>query len=80
MRPMNMTDTTSKTQLLLALVVAVALSLAPAAFAATPGMTGTTGTSGLFNLTAQDGYLNQPDGAAVYSWGYGCVAGSSPSA
>src|SRR6202521_6257950 len=25
-----------------------------------------------FNLTAQPAFLNQPDGAAVYSWGYGC--------
>ena len=25
-----------------------------------------------FNLTAQTAFLNQPDGAAVYSWGYGC--------
>ena len=78
MRPMNMKNATSKTQLLLALVVAVTLSLAPAAFAAAPGITGTAGTAGTFNLTAQDAYLNQPDGEAVYSWGYGCVAGSAP--
>ncbi len=25
-----------------------------------------------FNLTAQTAFLNQPDGNAVYSWGYGC--------
>jgi FtsP/CotA-like multicopper oxidase with cupredoxin domain len=64
---MNMKNATSKTQLLLPLVVAVVLSLAPAAFAAVPGIAGPT-----FNLTAQDAYLNQPDGEAVYSWGYGC--------
>ena len=29
-------------------------------------------------MTAQDAYLNQPDGAAIYSWGYGCVTGSAP--
>jgi hypothetical protein len=74
---MNMKNATSKTQLLLALVVAVVLSLAQAAFAAAPGITG-TGTAGTFNLTAQDAYLNQPDGTAVYSWGYGCATGSAP--
>src|SRR5215469_445054 len=78
MRPMNMKFATSKTQLLLALLVAATLSLAPAAFAAAPGMTGTGSTAGTFNLTAQDAYLNQPDGEAVYSWGYGCVSGSTP--
>jgi FtsP/CotA-like multicopper oxidase with cupredoxin domain len=75
---MNMKNATSKTQLLVALVVAVVLSLAPAAFAAAPGMTGTGATAGTFNLTAQDSYLNQPDGEAIYSWGYGCVTGSAP--
>ena len=78
MRAMNMKNTTRKTQLLLTLIVAVTLFLAPAAFAAAPGMTSTAGTAGTFNLTAQDAYLNQPDGNAVYSWGYGCVAGSTP--
>jgi FtsP/CotA-like multicopper oxidase with cupredoxin domain len=78
MRPMNMKNATSKTQLFLALMVVVALLLTPAAFAAAPGISSTAGTAGTFNLTAQDGYLNQPDGEAVYSWGYGCVAGSTP--
>jgi len=41
--------------------------LAATATAAVPGITGTT-----FNLTAQPAFLNQPDGASVYSWGYGC--------
>jgi hypothetical protein len=77
MRPMNMQNPTSKIQLLLALTVAITLLLTPVAFAATPGITSTAGTAGTFNLTAQDGYLNQPDGEAVYSWGYGCVAGSA---
>ena len=67
MRPMIMKNATTKIQLLVALVVAATLLLMPAAFAAAPGITGTT-----FNLTAQDAYLNQPDGEAVYSWGYGC--------
>jgi len=25
-----------------------------------------------FNLTAQSAYITQPDGQAIYSWGYGC--------
>jgi FtsP/CotA-like multicopper oxidase with cupredoxin domain len=71
---MNMKNATSKTPLLLALAVAVTLLLARPAFAAAPGITGTGTTAGTFSLTAQDSYLNQPDGNAVYSWGYGCVS------
>jgi FtsP/CotA-like multicopper oxidase with cupredoxin domain len=56
----------SKTRLLLA-PAALTLLITATAYAAAPGITGPT-----FNLTAQDGYLNQPDGSAVYSWGYGC--------
>jgi hypothetical protein len=55
----------SKTRLVL--LLALALLLSAGAQAAAPGITGTT-----FNLTAQPAYLSQPDGAAVYSWGYGC--------
>ena len=58
--------------------MALVILIEAAANAATPGMTSTEGTAGTFNLTAQDAYLNQPDGEAVYSWGYGCVSGSSP--
>jgi FtsP/CotA-like multicopper oxidase with cupredoxin domain len=54
-------------------VVMMAVFLAVAAHAATPGITGTT-----FNLTAQTAFLNQPDGSAVYSWGYGCAATFTP--
>jgi FtsP/CotA-like multicopper oxidase with cupredoxin domain len=68
---MNMKNATSKTQLLMALVAAATLFLAPVAFAAAPGITGAAGTPA-FNLTAQQAYLNMPDGEAVYSWGYGC--------
>ena len=78
MRPMKMHNLTSKTQLLVALTVAITLLFTSAAFAAAPGITSTAGTAGTFNLTAQDGYLNQPDGEAVYSWGYGCATGSTP--
>jgi FtsP/CotA-like multicopper oxidase with cupredoxin domain len=75
----TMKSTISKTRLLLGPIVAVALLLAAtAAYAATPGITGTT-----FNLTAQPAYLTQPDGQMIYSWGYGCSsapAGFAPSA
>jgi len=60
------------TQLLLALMVTIALLLAPKAFAAAPGITGPT-----FNLTAQPAFITQPDGATIYSWGYGCT-GNQP--
>jgi hypothetical protein len=75
MRATNMTKSISIARSLLA--PALALFLAAAAHAAAPGITG-TGTAGTFNLTAQTAFLNQPDGNAVYSWGYGCVTGSTP--
>lgn len=37
------------------------------AHAAAPGITGPS-----FDLSAAAGYINQPDGNSVYSWGYGC--------
>jgi FtsP/CotA-like multicopper oxidase with cupredoxin domain len=69
---MNMKKATFK-RLFLALTVALTLLLTPAAFAAAPGITGPA-----FNLTAQQAYLNQPDGEAVYSWGYGCNSAHAP--
>ncbi len=54
------------------------ICLATTAAAAVPGITGPT-----FNLTAQPATINQPDGEAVYSWGYGCngtPAGTAPAA
>ena len=72
MRPMKMKNTLLKIQLLLAAMVAVA-SVTATAHAAAPGITGPT-----FNLTAQPAYLTQPDGQAIYSWGYGCTKGSPP--
>jgi FtsP/CotA-like multicopper oxidase with cupredoxin domain len=47
------------------------MCLAATANAAVPGITGGSGTV-TFNLTAQPAFINQPDGEAVYSWGYGC--------
>jgi FtsP/CotA-like multicopper oxidase with cupredoxin domain len=67
MRTMKMKNAMSISKLLSVLMLAVALLVTASAHAATPGITGPT-----FNLTAQTAFLNQPDGAAVYSWGYGC--------
>jgi FtsP/CotA-like multicopper oxidase with cupredoxin domain len=75
MREMTMKKAISNTGRLLA-PIALLMWLAATAFAAAPGITGLT-----FNLTAQQAYLNQPDGEAIYSWGYGCAtapAGFAP--
>jgi Multicopper oxidase len=66
MRTTKMTKSISIARLLLAPMMA--LFLAVAAHAATPGISGTT-----FNLVAQTAFLNQPDGESVYAWGYGCL-------
>jgi FtsP/CotA-like multicopper oxidase with cupredoxin domain len=58
---------TSMKRLLPLACTALGVLLSAAAQAAAPGITGPT-----FNLTAQPAYLSQPDGQAVYSWGYGC--------
>src|ERR1039458_3961115 len=68
MRPMNMKNAFLKTRQLLAAMVALA-SLTATAHAAAPGITGPA-----FNLTAQSAYITQPDGQAIYSWGYGCTS------
>src|ERR1700751_5753968 len=77
MRPTNMKNATFKI-LILAVMMAIPLLLTPASFAAAPGISAGTGAAVTFSLTAQDSYLNQPDGEAVYSWGYGCASGFSP--
>ena len=62
--------TSKKTLLRIPLPVAGFLAvvlLAATAHAAAPGITGPS-----FNLVAQTAFLNQPDGSAVYAWGYGC--------
>jgi FtsP/CotA-like multicopper oxidase with cupredoxin domain len=67
MAQMKKNVATSTTRLLPLLVAALAILLTVTAYAATPGITGTT-----FNLTAQAAYITQPDGRMLYSWGYGC--------
>jgi FtsP/CotA-like multicopper oxidase with cupredoxin domain len=68
---MKMKKVISISKLLPVVMTALALLFTATAHAAAPGITGTT-----FNLTAQAAYLNQPDGAQVYSWGYGCTTGT----
>jgi FtsP/CotA-like multicopper oxidase with cupredoxin domain len=77
MKPNCLKSAFGMTRLFLAAMGMVG-SLAATAYAAAPGITTTTGTAATFNLTAQPAFLNQPDGSSVYSWGYGCAAGSTP--
>jgi FtsP/CotA-like multicopper oxidase with cupredoxin domain len=66
---------------LLAPMVAMALLLTATAFAAAPGIKGTASTSATspsFDLVAGPAYISQPDGQMVYSWGYGCATGFTP--
>ena len=65
MRAMKMKNTISQMRLVLAPMLAAALTAT--AYAAAPGITGPT-----FNLTAQSAFITQPDGTSIYSWGYGC--------
>src|SRR6266852_8482211 len=67
MRATKMTKAISMSKLLPVVMMAVASLFTATAHASTPGITGPT-----FNLSAAPAYLTQPDGAAVYSWGYGC--------
>src|SRR6202035_4942511 len=77
MSVLNITKATAMNRLLPFITAAATLLLSAAGHAAAPGITG-TGTVATFNLTAQPNYLTQPDGQMVYAWGYGCVAGSTP--
>ena len=62
----------TKTGAWIATLVTAAGALLTQAQAAVPGITGPT-----FNLTAAPAYITQPDGQAIYSWGYGCTGGSA---
>jgi FtsP/CotA-like multicopper oxidase with cupredoxin domain len=57
---------------LLTVLGGVAMSSSTAR-AAVPGIQGPS-----FALVASDGYTSQPDGASIYSWGYGCDPASPP--
>jgi FtsP/CotA-like multicopper oxidase with cupredoxin domain len=75
----TMNKATSMNRLLSLLTMTATLVLTAGAQAAAPGIKSTVGTAalGTFNLTAQVGNLNQPDGNAVYSWGYGCTSSTT---
>jgi Multicopper oxidase len=67
-----MTTPTTKTRctvlgILTAVGGMVGLLPVPMAQAAVPGITGPS-----FNLVASADYTSQPDGASIYTWGYGC--------
>jgi FtsP/CotA-like multicopper oxidase with cupredoxin domain len=49
------------------LAAVVASQFVSTAHAAAPGITGPN-----FDLTAAPGYITQPDGSSIYTWGYGC--------
>jgi FtsP/CotA-like multicopper oxidase with cupredoxin domain len=57
---------------LLTVTAVVSLHIA-SGYAAAPGITGPS-----FDLTAEPGFIHQPDGSTIYSWGYGCASGSTP--
>jgi len=69
MRATNMKNAISK---MLLATLALVTWMAAAAQSATPGITGPS-----FNLVAEPAFLSQPDGALVYSWGYGCSGAPS---
>src|SRR5260370_38503497 len=71
MRATNMKKAISMSKLLP--VVALASLFTVTAHAAAPGIKGQS-----FALTAQSAYLTQPDGQAIYSWGYGCASTFTP--
>src|SRR4029077_13367202 len=73
MNPITKKTAIPMTRLLPAVLVALALLLTTAANAAAPGVTGSA-----FHMTAKPAFVSQPDGNAVYSWGYSCDTGGSP--
>src|SRR5258708_26417845 len=78
MRETKMNKAISMSKLVPVVMLAMASLFTGTARASAPGITGPP-----FNLTAAPAYLTQPDGQAVYSWGYGCngaPAGFAPTA
>jgi FtsP/CotA-like multicopper oxidase with cupredoxin domain len=55
-----------------ATVFVAAAFLSSSTQAAAPGITGGATTTPTFDLVAAAGNISQPDGATIYSWGYGC--------
>jgi hypothetical protein len=78
MRATTMKKAISMSQLFPAVLAAAMLTCGMSSHAAAPGITSTGGTAATFNLQAHDGFINQPDGAQVYTWGYGCNDTGTP--
>jgi FtsP/CotA-like multicopper oxidase with cupredoxin domain len=75
---MNVTTTKNRNisrRVAAAATAAAALLLAGVAQGAVEGIAGTA-----FNLTAGADYTSQPDGANIYSWGYGCTTAPAAAA
>src|SRR6202008_3540417 len=77
MSHVNQKTRSAVTRLAAVVTVAVALLLAGTAQAAVPGITASAGGASTFNLVANPGYISQPDGAQIYSWGYGCATSTA---
>jgi FtsP/CotA-like multicopper oxidase with cupredoxin domain len=60
----------------LATTLLAAVAWTGIASAAVHGITAASGTP-VFNLTASEGNTSQPDGAFIYSWGYGCTGATA---
>jgi FtsP/CotA-like multicopper oxidase with cupredoxin domain len=74
MKAINREKTISPLKVLPLLIAALAFLLTASAYAATPGIAAAPGSQDTnFNLTAKAAFITQPDGQAVYSWGYGCT-------
>src|SRR6195256_2488035 len=67
MRETNMKKAISMSKLLPVVMLALASLFTATAHGSAPGITGPS-----FRLTAQAAFITQPDGQAIYSWGYGC--------
>src|SRR5215469_13796565 len=75
---MTRLNTRTRSALIAVLALAAGLLLGTTLQAATPGITAAPPATGVaststFNLTAAASYISQPDGTAIYSWGYGCA-------
>lgn len=80
MKYFNLMNHTHSLETFLAGVLALLVLYGTPTQAAVPGITGIPGGTGInFNLTASADYITAPDGAMIYSWGYGCSPGFSPS-
>ncbi len=77
MRTMNMKPLIARA--VLGTAFALTSLLAFNAQASAPGITAApfTGSTSTFNLSAAAAYISQPDGASIYSWGYGCTGGTA---